>query len=194
MSTNYVREFIKEVKNLTELIDFGCDCFERQVSIYKGDTAYSGSSEREMVVGIGCCISCRQTLGYAALNDSTIGRFDDRFGFWREGKGCILERWERSNICLLYSCKTLDSESSGIRCVITSLLAEARVPTKSHEVTNDELKKLLDESTSYNRMRLKQRVRISKPKIRWPALVPLSTRRKIMRLRRLAIKQLTTEE
>lgn len=56
-----------------------------------------------------CCHGCANEVGYLGyMLESDIEyyaeRFDRKTGFWREGKGCLLNRSMRSRICLCYIC------------------------------------------------------------------------------------------
>ena len=98
-------EYYKELANLTEKIDFGCN--------FTNGKCENGRKK-------GCCGSCRWAFGY--LNPRFINGKDTikdikkemiyyatkfhRFnGFWRRNKGCILPREKRSTTCLTHSCK-----------------------------------------------------------------------------------------
>lgn len=106
-SCKYINpEHYKELANLTEKIDFGCN--------FK-DGRCEGNSRVQ-----GCCGSCRWNFGYLKLRtikgkdkiediEKEMLYYTTKFhrihGFWRRNKGCILPREKRSTICLTHSCK-----------------------------------------------------------------------------------------
>src|SRR6266436_8968356 len=89
-----VREAIAE--NIAK-IDFGCD--------FKGNTCRAMREDRRGC----CCESCKSRHGFlekikpSALN-KVLSLFDNVWGFWRPGKGCILPRKWQSPTCLFFAC------------------------------------------------------------------------------------------
>jgi hypothetical protein len=66
-----------------------------------------------------CCVCCARAAGYiweeseAYSQEDTatmLGLFDEKLGFWRARRGCILPRRLRSGTCVSYAC--LDYEDS----------------------------------------------------------------------------------
>ena len=61
-----------------------------------------------------CCAGCHTTVGhhYTLPKQKNLRRkiakyFNDRTGFWRPGKGCILPRKYRSSVCIGYVCHSM---------------------------------------------------------------------------------------
>jgi hypothetical protein len=107
---NYFAEKLSHYRNLlaaTELIDFECGfdesgmCKDRQCIVDDRPNA-----------PMCCCSGCAYTNGYhrdkVMCKPSELrylrNRFDPYLGFWRPGKGCILERSRRSITCVFYNC------------------------------------------------------------------------------------------
>lgn len=56
-----------------------------------------------------CCAGCAHAVGYFDAVEDTdvpllISLYNPKTGYWRSGKGCILPRDIRSNICLTHNC------------------------------------------------------------------------------------------
>lgn len=92
----YRFEELESLKMLTESIDFGCN-FNKKGGCRNTD------NERC------CCTSCKSSHGhFRIIRQSDVPRlarhFDERTGFWRKDKGCILPRKLRSITCITYNC------------------------------------------------------------------------------------------
>jgi hypothetical protein len=108
---------------LTSLVDFGCDFDEDGVcKIYQDQNLglKGGKARKEKIEKVSrcCCGGCRASCGYLGSlpNDANVlrriaGLFDEKTGFWRLGKGCVLPREYRSNTCLFYMCRRDPSKS-----------------------------------------------------------------------------------
>ena len=95
----------KKLAKLTSEINFECGFKDGKCK----------AKETEMC----CCIQCREYYGHFHIRffddySSEIDiekellyyakKIDDRYGFWRRDKGCILPRERRSATCLTYNC------------------------------------------------------------------------------------------
>jgi hypothetical protein len=70
-----------------------------------------GKKERKWPIrnSMCCCDCCGQSVGYFRyIFESDIGyyakKWSKKTGFWRKGKGCILDRKYRSRTCLTHNC------------------------------------------------------------------------------------------
>ena len=95
--------WFKQLADHTEKIIFPCDFDER------GACREHRHSEFNEVKC--CCGGCSLSFGYFRVlpNNSYIAprllrKFDEKKGFWRKGKGCILPRHLRSHTCLGHVC------------------------------------------------------------------------------------------
>ena len=98
-----------ELASLTEHIDFNCGFNER--GICKKFRDYGGKQD-----AMCCCHSCATQNGYlyilpanCSIQNRYVEMYDDKTGYWRKGKGCILPRRMRSQTCLTYSCGMVKS-------------------------------------------------------------------------------------
>ena len=97
---------------LTEKINFDCKFNEK------------GGCKNHSKYITCCCSGCSGSVGHFTYRnfDSHTPKekienillfyaknFDEQDGFWREGKGCILPREKRSQICLTYNCGYIPS-------------------------------------------------------------------------------------
>lgn len=97
------------LKESTGLIDMGCDirdglCVNRREYIYDNPQMC-------------CCRDCAPSSGYLiyavdkqiviteAQYATYMKHYDHELGFWRPDKGCILDRKDRSIVCVCYQCK-----------------------------------------------------------------------------------------
>jgi len=98
---------IKQVKNETSNIDFGCK-FDSK-GYCNSEVTFYGNKMDQMC----CCKNCSITIGYLDVINSNedlkyyAKLFNDKTGFWRKGKGCILDRSMRSITCIVYTCKDM---------------------------------------------------------------------------------------
>lgn len=82
----------KEIgKALTEFMDFGCESCNSPIKR--------------------CCGACASSMGFHYhlpanwyLIECYAKMYKPSVGFWREGKGCILPRWMRSDVCITTLC------------------------------------------------------------------------------------------
>jgi len=90
---------------LTKYVDFSCD-FDSNGNCKRYRDVVAGSNQ-----GC-CCCGCRNCTGYLKILPANLKLlneyarlFDDKkYGYWREGTGCILPRSMRSGLCLTYNC------------------------------------------------------------------------------------------
>jgi hypothetical protein len=100
----YVNMWMRRVENLKRLtgrIDFGCK-FDKNGKCNAKNTSYK--NERMC-----CCTDCAFKIGYLNLIYEKdvyyyTKKYNKKTGFWRKGKGCILDRHMRSNTCVTYVC------------------------------------------------------------------------------------------
>ena len=98
---------IKQLKDKTSELDFGCKFNSKG----ECNTSVPGWKTGKKKC---CCRICADNIGYLSFIPSDYylkyyaERFDEQDGFWREGKGCILDRNMRSNTCVLYTCMDID--------------------------------------------------------------------------------------
>ena len=104
---------------LTKYIDYGCKFTvlgckryrfkskkEKDEATARWKTDYNGKPHPNSMC---CCGGCRYSVGYMnVFNVDSIAKiaryYNDKTGFWREGKGCVLPRKYRSYTCLNHSC------------------------------------------------------------------------------------------
>lgn len=104
---------------LTKYIDYDCrftslGCkqyrFKSKKEKDKRNEAYKKNNGGRPIPSLMCCCGgCRHSIGHArSFNIDSIAKvaryYNDKTGFWREGKGCILPRKYRSYTCLNHSC------------------------------------------------------------------------------------------
>lgn len=102
---DFVDSIMEKLKSLTEEINFNCKFGKDGIC-----KRYIG--ERPVVdikIKMCCCAGCRDRIGFRKiiyLEDISFlaKNFDEKTGYWREGKGCILPREKRSVTCVGYSC------------------------------------------------------------------------------------------
>jgi len=104
---------------LTKYIDYGCKFTVLGCKQYR----YKSKEEKDETTArwkkdhdgrphpnlMCCCGGCRYSVGYInVFNVDSIAKiaryYNDKSGFWREGKGCVLPRKYRSHTCLNHSC------------------------------------------------------------------------------------------
>ena len=165
-----VKELIAETKKLATLIDFGCDCFEKEEQ--------------------GCCRTCAHELGNGALNLTNIELFDSEYGFWRKGKGCILPVEDRPLTCLSFSCKPLSKEDHLIIDNMHSVLYDKVVYVKDIDGMSAKLQAM--GINSYREFVTKAKIYTDDQKLLvWSGKIPVTTARRILSLRHKAVKQLS---
>ena len=95
---------IKQIKNETANIDFGCK-FNSKGLCNTAGTFWNRNLDQKC-----CCRCCAGRIGYLQFINSNkdlkyyARRFSYKTGFWREGKCCILNRNMRSTTCVTYTC------------------------------------------------------------------------------------------
>lgn len=62
-----------------------------------------------------CCHSCKNSVGFLRIISEHILKkyarhFNEKTGYWRQGKGCILNHTMRSSTCLTYNCNDKDPQ------------------------------------------------------------------------------------
>lgn len=97
---NIIRKNISDLKNLTNDIEFGCNFKDGLCRME------SRNSCKDIMC---CCSGCKSSFGYldnifAEDIPYYAKKYDKKTGFWRKGKGCILDRDKRSETCLSYNC------------------------------------------------------------------------------------------
>ena len=104
---------------LTKYIDYGCEFTalgckrhrfkskkEKEERNAKWKEQYKGKPYPGLMC---CCGGCRYSVGYRHTFDvysiAKVARYyNDKTGFWREDRGCVLPRKYRSYTCLNHSC------------------------------------------------------------------------------------------
>ena len=121
---------------VTELIDFACD-FDDEGRCFAHPIAPPSC----------CCSGCRRHNGY--FNSVAVGseaeenvvfvplyrnaiksynrHFNDKTGFWRAGKGCILPRKYRSTTCVFYNCLERKGKNREARIIYDMQIASDRM-------------------------------------------------------------------
>jgi hypothetical protein len=100
----YINMWMKRIENLkklTERIDFGCR-FDKNGKCNAKGTNYKHEKQC-------CCVDCDLRVGYLdVIHEIDVSYYAERYnkktGFWRKGKGCILDRHKRSKTCITYVC------------------------------------------------------------------------------------------
>lgn len=102
---SYYKNLI-DLKNLTEYIKFPCNFNNKGIcnSIETKKTLWPRSQKC-------CCNKCEINYGHFRLIFKKdipyyAKNWNTKTGFWRKGKGCILDRDKRSIICLTYFCNS----------------------------------------------------------------------------------------
>jgi len=95
---------------LTGLVDFECDFENGVCKVYRRERMGRTTTNRPIMC---CCGGCRSTIGHHKRLPNYMRKlkaiaylFDEKTGFWRKDKGCILPREDRSITCLFYRCET----------------------------------------------------------------------------------------
>lgn len=109
-------------------IDFGCDFQDGECA---RERACYSSSPYSYDKGRGCCTSCAFSNAYfppesvpPAVQKYFEKDFHARFGFWREGVGCILPHRLRSATCLTYRCS--HAQANAPRALLVPWLLELK--------------------------------------------------------------------
>ena len=95
---------IKQIKNETANIDFGCT-FDNNGYCNTTRTFWTEKMDQKC-----CCKLCAEYIGYLKFINSEkdlkyyAKLFNNKTGFWRKDKGCILDRSMRSSTCVTYTC------------------------------------------------------------------------------------------
>jgi hypothetical protein len=92
---------IENLKRLTGRIEFGCK-FDKNGRCNGKKTIYN--LEKQC-----CCADCAVKMGYLQIIHEKDAlyyakKFNKKTGFWRKGKGCIIDRHMRSNTCIAFVC------------------------------------------------------------------------------------------
>jgi hypothetical protein len=106
---NSLRRAYKGMLQATAAIDFECNFNSDGVCAGKPNSFGIYISLTRVMC---CCQGCMNTSGY--FHDRVLAtrrelvyytnRWDPYLGFWREGKGCILDRGRRSITCVYHNC------------------------------------------------------------------------------------------
>lgn len=133
---NYFR-----LANLTKLVDYDCrftalGCKrekvkrkEKQAVLEKFET--KGETPHMLMC---CCGGCWHSMGYVSYfpNDPRYLKriakyYNEKLGFWRVDKGCILPRKYRSPTCLRHSCGPITPGESGGRLMRYLSMSERQI-------------------------------------------------------------------
>lgn len=97
---------------LTSMVDFQCGFSESGVCKKYRLSGKPNKAQTERA-SVCCCSGCRGSIGHMRCLPNHLGvlrkiaeLFDEKTGFWRSGKGCVLPRKHRSLTCLFYRCDT----------------------------------------------------------------------------------------
>lgn len=101
------------LRELTERIDFGCNFGLIKTHLCHKYEKPNNPKDKAMC----CCINCADSFGYLKIIPINqlkyyVRNFNEKTGFWREGKGCILPRNRRSNTCVTFACYELFDRNS----------------------------------------------------------------------------------
>lgn len=101
----------KRHAELTSMVDFKCGFNEKGICKSHRRYLLEGLLNGREDISMCCCANCRKTIGHMVrlpnhreLLIDIAGMFDEKTGFWRKSKGCILPRGYRSTLCLFYKC------------------------------------------------------------------------------------------
>lgn len=95
----------KDLKRISAYIPFDCDFDKNGIcKKYRKSTIISSKKYEPC-----CCSYCALKVGYfRKIDKRDIKKYARLFsletGFWRKEKGCILDRGDRSIICLTHNC------------------------------------------------------------------------------------------
>uniref|UniRef100_A0A6M3JVF2 Uncharacterized protein n=1 Tax=viral metagenome TaxID=1070528 RepID=A0A6M3JVF2_9ZZZZ len=109
----------QKIAELTEYIKYNCGIVDDKDN---GKTRCKGGQN----ISTGCCCSgCGNTIGYRkGISQTEIPflakYFDEKTGYWREDKGCILPRKHRSVTCLVTKCYSIGILSQLVLNIISS--------------------------------------------------------------------------
>jgi hypothetical protein len=109
---NSLRRAYKGMLQATAAIDFKCNFDSDGVCDGKRPNPCFDHPCFDPRQAMCCCQGCMNTSGY--FHDRVLAtrrelvyytnRWDPYLGFWREGKGCILDRGRRSITCVYHNC------------------------------------------------------------------------------------------
>jgi hypothetical protein len=126
---------------VSDNIDFKCDfkdgvCKTRSGAHTNNFTVYS------MEVTMCCCGDCRIRFGYLDLilkEDVAMyaRHFNEKTGFWRKGKGCILKPSMRSRTCIFYSCLKDNDTTAVVLNVLRNNFNNKELITKKRLADNE---------------------------------------------------------
>ena len=95
------------IANITEHVDFGCRFTKRG----KCKNIHNEGGPARASTATGCCSAwcCAHNNGYLrripkSAEKRILSLWCPDYGFYREGKGCVLPRKWRDEFCLLYEC------------------------------------------------------------------------------------------
>jgi hypothetical protein len=111
----------KLAKARTSEIDYQCEFI---------DGACKTTRKRDRLDKQCCCRGCKKSRGYISYAvqsdvDEMQQYWDDKLGFWREGKGCLLPRSLRSPLCLDYRCGPFSVKEQPYRELVDTIDAAA---------------------------------------------------------------------
>lgn len=140
--------FIREARKLAGEIDFDKICqFDKNGFCSRENNGRRGDSRTAMC----CCESCRRTVGYLNQIPKDVDtikmyarNFNDRTGFWRKGKGCVLPREYRSRICVKYICLGKEYLLSDREKLILDMVANPYKYYLRYSNKNMEIAKFID--------------------------------------------------
>ena len=107
---------ILRIKGIFKYIDFDCQ-------INNTPRTKSGRCKRALC----CCSNCSSSNGYLRIIPKELLKkyarhFSVETGYWRKGKGCILNHTMRSTTCLCYNCNQDDKQFSSSISQLKSIL------------------------------------------------------------------------
>lgn len=150
--------FIQQTRKLTSEIDFSKVCqFDKNGFCDRENSGFRGSFKTAMC----CCRNCGEKVGYLYQIPKDVGiieilakNFNNKTGFWRKGKGCILIREYRSQVCIQFICGRRHVLSDREKLVLDMTIwpfvyyrrfSRCKTCKTIHEFVDFELKKLIKE-------------------------------------------------
>ena len=107
IENNILFRHLSDAKGIFKYIDFDC-----QIS---NNTKYKSGHCKTFNGAWCCCHSCKGSVGFLRIiSEDKLKRYARHFnvktGFWRQGKGCILNHTMRSSTCLTSNCNNNDPQ------------------------------------------------------------------------------------
>jgi len=113
---------IVDAKGIFKYIDFDC-----QIS---NNTKHKSGHCKTFNGAFCCCHSCKGSAGFLRIIPEDMLKkyarhFSVKTGYWRQGKGCILNHIMRSTTCLTYNCNEKDPQFQRGISQIRNILSDA---------------------------------------------------------------------